>query len=396
MRKSKAELNVSPFFARKNRRKERGEVQVARKACNLAIDGKQIRPFWKSLNAFAAWFGHLILSFNPSSQDLNPRYTCAPMGLKTVVHLGLFRTDDKERTTKSIEDAPMKSLNTVGLLALALTIASPCFHYAKADISDINGLSGGALGSLVAHYDGRQNVNTTGNVVDSWTPIDGFGNALAGMTVTSTQRGNGNASLITYDGAGSLNFDDSVLSPDGRYLSGALANNGSTDFTVFWLGHYRSGAPFEDSGTYSFNIGSGSLAHQRDDSSTGFAVELFNGSTFAGDDITAFDGTNTIWSTVVTANSHTAWADGTNLNVGGSPNYNIGANSIIEVGAFGASGFDFVGEMQQLLIFESALNDTDRMLVEGYLTSTAIPEPGTTCLLGSIGIGMLARRRKSD
>ena len=151
-------------------------------------------------------------------------------------------------------------------LFFVFVFALPAATELSADtVGGIAGLSSNAADSLVAHYDGRKNVATTGNVVDSWTPVDAAGSAIAGMTIQSTQRGNGAAELITYDGAGTLRFDDTSVSADGRYLSGTLANTGSSEFTVFWRGHYDAGAPFDTSGTYAYNIGLSDISHQRDD-----------------------------------------------------------------------------------------------------------------------------------
>ncbi|MFP6873462.1 MAG: hypothetical protein VCA55_08115, partial [Verrucomicrobiales bacterium] len=101
---------------------------------------------------------------------------------------------------------------------------------------DVPGLSTAARSALVAHYDGRTGVATAGNVVESWIPVDGDGWLLPGMVVSSTQRGNGAANLITYDGSDRLIFNDTSVAADGRYLSGILANAGTSDFTIFWLG----------------------------------------------------------------------------------------------------------------------------------------------------------------
>lgn len=280
------------------------------------------------------------------------------------------------------------------VFALTWIVISGNVSPVSADIANIAGLSNAAFNSLVAHYDGRRHVSTTGSNVDSWTPVDGSGNMLAGMTIDSTPRGSGAADLITYDGSGTLSFDDTSDSSEGRFLSGALSNSNSTDFTVFWRGHYNAGAPFENSGTYAFNIGLNDLAHQRDNSGGGFIVELYNGSTFGGDDITAFDGTVTNWSTVVTASSHSAYANGIDLNVSGAPSYNIAENADFVVGAFGSSGFDFVGDISQIVIFESALSDSDRILVENYLSATAVPEPAGATLFVIGGLGLFVRRRK--
>ena len=115
-----------------------------------------------------------------------------------------------------------------------------------------------------------------------------------------------------------------------------------------------------------------STSHQRDDGKGGFVVEQYNGTTYSGDEITDYDGITTVWSTVLTANSHTFYANGTNLNVGGSPSNNLKANASIIIGAYSSSGYDFVGELEQLIIFGSALSDTDRKLVERYLGSTGV------------------------
>ena len=242
----------------------------------------------------------------------------------------------------------------------------------------VTGLSTQALDSLVAHYDGKNGVKTDGASVVSWTPIDANGDSLDGMIVRSTQRGAGAAELITYDGSGKLTFDDTDVGADGRYLEGALSNAESKELTVFWVGNYSAEAPFATSGTYVYNIGINSTSHQRDDGAGGFVVEQYNGTTYAGDDITAYDGVSTVWSTVLTADSHAFYANGANLNVGGTPSNNIKANASMIIGAYSSSGYDFVGEVEQLIIFGSALSDADRELVEGYLG--VADEPATPAL----------------
>ncbi len=247
---------------------------------------------------------------------------------------------------------------------------------------DVPGLSASARAALVAHYDGRAGVATTGSVVESWTPVDGDGVVLPGMVASSMQRGSGAADLITYDGSDSLIFDDVSTNSDGRYLAGNLANAGTSDFTIFWLGHYQDGAPFATSGTYAYNVGLNNISHQRDDGDGGFRVEMYNGTTYTGDDVTAYDGIDTVWSTVITATTHAAYANGMNLNVGGSPTNSVAANAAIVIGAFSSGGYDLVGEIRQMIIFESALSDDDRGLVESYLGNLAglPPQPEPTPL----------------
>ncbi|MGY8964010.1 MAG: cadherin-like domain-containing protein, partial [Rhodospirillales bacterium] len=232
--------------------------------------------------------------------------------------------------------------------------------------SILSGLSDEALDSLIAHYDGKHGVKTEGNSVVSWTPINSNGSFLDSMIVRSTQKGGGAPELITYDGSGKLTFDDTNVVADGRYLEGALSNAESKEFTVFWVGNYSADSPFATSGTYVYNIGINSTSHQRDDGKGRFVVEQYNGTTYPGDDITAYDGVSTVWSTVLTADSHAFYANGTNLNVGGTPSNNVKANVSIIIGAYSSSGYDFVGDVEQLIIFGSALSDADRELIEDY------------------------------
>jgi hypothetical protein len=285
-----------------------------------------------------------------------------------------------------------RHLRRNGMLT-AILLTSTLSGSAAGLFTDIPGLSAGAQSSLIAHYDARTGVGTTGSTVNTWTPVDGNGTALPAMVVTSTQRGAGPASLISYDGTGVITFDDNTVSADGRFLSGTLANAASTSFTVFWRGHYDSGTTFETSGLYAYNIGPTDISHQRDDSGGGHRVEMYNGTTYGGDDITAYDDIDTVWSTVITVNTHTAFANGTNLNLAGTPANSVAANANIDIGAFSGSGFDFLGDMSHLIIFESALSDADRGLVEAHLQS--IPEPSAFMLFGLSTLALMRRRRRN-
>ena len=259
-------------------------------------------------------------------------------------------------------------MNAYSIIILSMSLLSlTCNMFGKGLSSDIPDLSTQAFESLVAHYDGKTGVETDGGVVVSWTPIDGNGDSLDEMIVRSAQGGNGAPELIKYGRHGKLIFDDTSVGGDGRFLKGTLSNAESKEFTVFWLGHYKAEAPFASSGTYVYNIGSNNTSHQRDDSKGGFVVEQYTGTTYSGDDITAYDGVTTVWSTVLTVDSHAFYANGENLNVGGAPSNNIQANAAIVIGAYSSTGYDFVGEIEQLIIFSSALSDPDRKLVENYL-----------------------------
>ena len=241
-------------------------------------------------------------------------------------------------------------MNSHYILITSISFLSlTCTMLGKGLSSDVPDLSTQALESLVAHYDGKTGVETDGGSVVSWTPVDGYGDSLDEMIVRSTQIGNGAPKLIKYGRPGKLIFDDTNVSADGRYLEGTLSNAESKELTVFWLGHYKADAPFATSGTYVYNIGINNTSHQRDDGKGGFVVEQYNGTTYAGDDITAYDGVTTVWSTVLTADSHAFYANGENLNVAGTPSNNVQANASMIIGAYSSSGYDFVGEVEQLI-----------------------------------------------
>ena len=277
-------------------------------------------------------------------------------------------------------------MNSHYILITSISFLSlTCTMLGKGLSSDVPDLSTQALESLVAHYDGKTGVETDGGSVVSWTPVDGNGDSLDEMIVHSTQRGDGGQELITYDGSGKLIFDDTSVGADGRYLEGILSNSESEDFTVFWVGHYKAEAPFATSGTYVYNIGINNTSHQRDDGKGGFVVEQYNGTTYAGDDITAYDGVTTVWSTVLTADSHAFYANGENLNLAGTPSNNVKANAAMLIGAYSSSGYDFVGDVEQLIIFGSALSDADRKLVEGHLG--VADEPATPPALSIVNNG---------
>jgi len=240
-------------------------------------------------------------------------------------------------------------------------------------LTSVPELSSKAIDSLVAHYDGSKGVETVDNAVVSWTPVDSTGQLMDSMIVQSAQKGNGGSDLISYDGTGKLFFDDTSVAADGRYLTGKLSNTETKEFTIFWLGHYNADAPFATSGTYAYNIGLSNTSHQRDDGKGGFVVEQYNGITYSGNDISEYDDQTTVWSTVLTADSHSFYANGKNLNLGGMPTNNIKANADIVIGAYSSSGYDFVGEIEQLIIFSSALNTKDRKLIENHLYGGAFP-----------------------
>lgn len=242
--------------------------------------------------------------------------------------------------------------------------------------SSIPDLSAEALVSLVAHYNTRSGLETDEGTVLSWTPSDGHGMLIPGMQLQSKARGEGKAEWIHYDETTQMiEFEDSDVGADGRYLSGNLVHASTTSISVFWLGYYEADAPFASSGTYAYNIGPNHVSHQRDDAAGTFIVEQYNGSTYSGDPILEFDGKPTVWSTVIHESSHHFYANGRDLNMQGNPSYAIPANTSLVVGAYSGSGYDFVGAIRELIIFNAALENEDRVRVETYLKTLIPQEP---------------------
>ena len=251
-------------------------------------------------------------------------------------------------------------------------------------------LSQAAEDALVAYFDARVGVTTSGNEVTAWDGFNGTGDAVV-ATLNST----GSPGFITTNGT-TIFFDDSTNGNFVPRLEGPLTTSGAgLSYTIFWRGHYdsdnRNG--FENSGLYAYNIG-GEMSHQRDNGGGGFLLQLRDGSAdHNGDQITAFDDIDTVWTTIYTPNSHTAFANGTNLNVGGSPNYNVPDDPNVFLGGFSPAGFNFLGQMSQLLVFEDVLSSSDIAAVESYLAQ--VPEPSTLLLLvlGSISAVTFRRLR---
>ncbi|MDP6795960.1 MAG: hypothetical protein QGG00_11270, partial [Verrucomicrobiota bacterium] len=60
-------------------------------------------------------------------------------------------------------------------------------------------------------------------------------------------------------------------------------------------------------------------------------------------------------------------------------------NASMIIGAYSSSGYDFVGDVEQLIIFGSALSDADRKLVESHLG--VADEPATPPALSVVNNG---------
>lgn len=325
--------------------------------------------------------------------------------------------------------------SAVGLLAAGLLAPS----LASAQLfSDVPGLSTAGQNALATHFDARVgvSVNGTGGVT-AWEGRDGNGNVV----VTANRSGNNGFNTannvqdesdsnnnITHNASkGSLTFtEDNVYETAHLYTEmDGLLSGGAV--TIFWKGFYGGDDPQDDGslGRYAYNLTSGEIDqvnggmnHQRRDAAGNVAAYFTGGNgTVRGDSITGRNDVSTVYRSVydLGATTPTAdfFADGTDLNMdppgGGTifgstaePNLYIGAISYPiwydtagnQPGGGTNGGWSFIGEMEQLIIFEGTLSSSDVTAVESYLS--AIPEPSSAGLWISIGAVVwtaLGRRR---
>ncbi len=213
--------------------------------------------------------------------------------------------------------------------------------------------------------------NASGHVT-TWTAKNN-----GALVLTST----GNApQQITFSATGmngvpTVQFTDAT--GNDQWLRGDLpAGVNLTDATVFWLGYYAT-AP-DGFGNYVYSIGTSAgngasqLSHQKQDG----RVEIYNGqTTFTGADISARDDVYTVWRSEyrggTPAVSHAAFAEGVDLGVpGNTVGYNVNPDPHpVYVGGWQGSGYNIVGNVSELLVYQGILSAADALAVECYLHS---------------------------
>jgi len=238
--------------------------------------------------------------------------------------------------------------------------------------------------SLVAHFQANANSLT----------LDGDGNVLqwtaqnnAGLTLTAG--GTDDAANIRFNAEGmgpwgTLEVAD--RSGDNRYLRGDLGTglNGST---IFWVGFYepgRDGSLRDDAGQYAYSLGRAAgqgsqLDHQIDDG----RFELYGGGgTQGGVEINYLNGAYSVFQTNYYPGDpgHVAYANGFNLSVPSDGGYSIPAGEELQLfgwqDSIGApSGYNFVGNMSDFVIYDGVLNPEDAASVASYLTGRLPEEP---------------------
>lgn len=246
-------------------------------------------------------------------------------------------------------------------------------HGFGSPLSSINGLSQEAQFSLVAHYDASVGVTINGpqREVGSWNPVDENGNPLPndlGLLTSQNNLGSPVTEQITQSSAGDIvQFADPETGPsaEGQRLEGVLPQLvNSANYTIFWRGHYNAEHNYQNLGMYAYNLGPNIASHYRGNEGSNSGL---GGPGPFGDNISHFDNQDTVWCNIVSGNSLTAYANGINLNVRG-PGDRFGSSPQVTLGASGRRGFDFVGEIRDLIIFRSVLSDADRALIRTHLT----------------------------
>lgn len=309
--------------------------------------------------------------------------------------------------------------------------------------NDIPGLSQAARDAFVVQFDGRTGVTTNGfGGVTAWQGLDGSGNSL----VTAVRAGNAgdgsdtNANISRNAGGTGLVFTESAVAETAHLFvplvdgdGNNLLNGGAA--TIFWKGFYSSANPQGNAtlGRYAYNISTagftsnvihGGMNHQRRyQSSTPDKVASFTtpantsagSQTQYGDSIATYNDTSTVWTseygyTATDTNSLSFFATDaslmtTNLNVAAPtndttvfadlaaiPNLYIGAISFPTSTTSGTGGYSFIGEMEQLIVFEGSLSPTDVAAVQGYLVT--VPEPSAIGLLAAVATAAAAFGRR--
>ena len=245
-------------------------------------------------------------------------------------------------------------------------------------------------GRLVANFVAvEETLELDGTDVIRWEAANDPGISLVG--------GGSPAGNISFDAAGLGGHGMLVVndwSGDNRYLRGSLGGELLTDATIFWLGHFapgRDGSLGDGSGQYVYTFGrSGFDGSQFDNQVDDGRFEIYGGSgTQIGRDITYLHGADSVWMTryhgAPTSIGHSAEANGIDLLMPTTGNgYAAGGTSPGEDDLLlfgwqdssgGAAGYNFVGDIHQMLVYDGLLDENDTVAIMNYLRSKLQEEP---------------------
>lgn len=245
----------------------------------------------------------------------------------------------------------------------------------------------------------------------AWLALDGAGADVASWTAvndsaivlsrTGSAASNSNISFdpAEMNGNGAVVVNDFLVdgTHDNLVLQGALPGT-RTASTVYFLGYFspgRDGSLTDGSGQYVYSYGvdaadGSQLDFQIDDGN----AELFGGSgTQLVGDISAHTGQYTVYRIESGGGGGADWAvyaDGSLVGAGvNGGNYSVSGDLIL----FGyqnssgvSGGFNFVGNIGELLIYDGILKPGDSAAVESYLAGRLIPEPSSALLLATMAV----------
>ncbi|WP_425395332.1 hypothetical protein [Aeoliella sp.] len=244
-------------------------------------------------------------------------------------------------------------------------------------------------GNLVAHFEA-----TPGSLT-----LDGADNVLAWQAKNNPAI---NLAVGGTDDPANIRFNPTGMGPlgtievndfsgDNRYLRGSLGSdlNGAT---IFWVGYYqpgRDGSLGDGSGQYAYSLGraggqGAQMDHQIDDG----RFELYGGGgTQGGNHIDYLNGSYSVFQTNYYPGDpgHQAFANGFDLNVPSDGGYFVPAAEDLllfgwQNGSAAAGGYNFVGNMSELIIYDGVLDGPEAAAVYNHLASklpSAPPEPPT-------------------
>jgi predicted RNA-binding protein len=257
--------------------------------------------------------------------------------------------------------------------------------YLDAKRAPYAGLPEVSSGALAVHFvadPSTMDVDPSNNAVTAWR-------ASNNPSIELTASGIGAATNLLYDagdlhGHGGIQVND--FSGETMGLEGSIGDLDLVESTIFWLGYYapeRDGSTGDGSGQYAYNYYNGSsyISHQSDDG----IVEHYS-PTRAGDAIDALEGEYQVWTSVTygAAPGTSMYVNGVDLNV--APHDGIAsaaAADTFQMFRYSSSGYNFVGNMHECIIYEGALSAADIAVIEAYLDAKRTPPgPGTAYCFG--------------
>jgi len=271
--------------------------------------------------------------------------------------------------------------------------------YLDAKRAAYDGLPEVSSGALAAHFvadPSTMDIDPANNAVTAWR-------ASNNLAINLTASGTGAATNLLYD-AGDLNGHGAIqvndFTSETMGLSGSIGDLDLVESTIFWLGYYapgRDGSTDDGSGQYAYNYYNGGsyISHQSDDG----VVEHYS-PTRAGDAIDALEGDHQVWTSVTYGSSPgtSMYVNGVDLNV--APHDGILSDGSVadtfQMFRYSSSGYNFVGNMHECIIYEGALSAADIATVEAYLDAKRTPPgpgtaycfgDGTACPCGNAGSG---------